>query len=1034
VGASTGSDELRGGDGNDHLITSNGADILDGGAGDDLLEDRSGGQASTNTTYVFGRGYGHDTIDVIPSAFSASKIELLAGVDPSDVSLTRSGADLVLSIAGDAGSLRVLAFFQSAEAYEVSAGMFGNIDFADGTRWDRTRVVNLVRASEGSGPSPGDDVLLGTPDADTIDALAGNDSIYGDAGNDSLTGGDGADDIRGEAGDDTLIGGVGNDLLSGGPGADSYRFATGSGADVIDDSQNVAQDTAIDEIVFEAGIAPEDIEVLFGPSFPYVPDLLIRNAVTGDTITVRRFFATEVGYTGGDKIERIRFADGTVWNESEIAARAAQLVGTEGDDTLQSQLQLDTRLFGLGGNDYLTSANGNDLLDGGAGDDWMFGGVGDDTYEVDSIGDTVVENQGEGTDLVRSSVSWTLGAQVENLTLTGSAAINATGNSLVNVLTGNSANNTLDGKAGADTAIGGAGDDTYVIDNVGDVIIENAGEGTDLVQSSVTYSLQANVENLTLTGSGAINATGNELANALTGNSGANVLDGGEGADSMAGGTGNDTYFVDNAGDTITENSSAGTDHVRSSITYALGSNLENLTLIGTANLDGTGNSSSNTITGNDGANVLDGGTSGTDVLVGGVGDDTYVVGRTSGITITEGSNQGTDTVRASVTYTLSSNLENLMLTGSGAINGTGNSASNVLTGNSGNNTLDGGTGDDTLDGGSAGTDTLRGGTGNDTFIVARSSGITITENSGAGTDTVQSSVTYTLGSNLENLTLTGSSAINGTGNSAANVISGNSAANTLDGGSGNDTLNGFGGNDALTGGLGADIYQYTSGGGADTINNVASDSLIDRLQFTDLSSTQITFSRTGNNLVMTSVGTPTDTVTVTNWFSATANRLDFVDFTNRQVTAAEIDTLVNGGGGSFPMGFGGPTAMSEPVTGAQLRQNRLNELLGDYAAPLMDETSSSPAAMFDREMTLGGSYAEKGRRVWTPIKPFVDRRTEVGVSRLVDALSTFGVDPVMDGFGPADAIDRSALLDIGIDGGLRRTLPIRGELRALAE
>ena len=170
----------------------------------------------------------------------------------------------------------------------------------------------------------------------------------------------------------------------------------------------------------------------------------------------------------------------------------------------------------------------------------MIGGTGNDTYVVDAAGDVVTELAGQGTDTVQSSISYTLGANVENLTLTGAAAINATGNTLDNVLTGNTGNNVLSGGAGNDTMIGGAGNDTmiggtgndtYVVDAAGDVVTELAGQGTDTVQSSVSYTLGANVENLTLTGAAAINATGNALDNVVTGNAGDNILNGGVGND-----------------------------------------------------------------------------------------------------------------------------------------------------------------------------------------------------------------------------------------------------------------------------------------------------------------------------------------------------------------------------------------------------------------------------------------------------------------------------------------------------------------------
>ncbi len=525
------------------------------------------------------------------------------------------------------------------------------------------------------------------------------------------------------------------------------------------------------------------------------------------------------------------------------------------------------------GNDQdnvLVGNGGNNILDGGAGNDTMSGGAGEDSYVVDSIGDSVTEAADSGTDGVTASIDYVIGANLENLTLSG-GDIDGTGNGENNVLTGSAGNNSLSGgdgsdsligNGGEDTLAGGNGDDDYIVDSAGDVVAEDASAGTDRVSSSIAYALTANVEELTLTGTGAIDGTGNGENNIVTGNngnnslsgldgadtimggSGADTIDGGAGADSMTGGIGNDRYVVDEVGDQLLEEPGEGTDTVEASVSFTLGDDIERLTLTGVAAIDGIGNALNNVITGNSGNNSLSGG-AGDDDLAGGAGDDIYDVD-SSGDSVVEGADAGNDSVFASATFDLGNNIETLTLTGTADIDGRGNNSANVINGNSGNNSLtgDGGTdtmngeaGNDTIDGSggndsmsggdgndhmvaTSGNDTMAGGDGDDSYEINNSSDIVV-EAPDEGMDTVFSSGTYTLGANVENLTLTGASNRNGTGNGENNILSGNTVNNVLSGGNGSDTLDGGLGADTLTGGGAADNFVFSTALGGTNIDSI---------------------------------------------------------------------------------------------------------------------------------------------------------------------------------------------------------------------
>ncbi|MGA0531134.1 hypothetical protein [Hansschlegelia sp. KR7-227] len=338
-----------------------------------------------------------------------------------------------------------------------------------------------------------------TGGADLINGRGGHDYIGGDAiaalgtvrgGNDTITGGEDSDIIAGDA---LQAGGGGSFGASGTPS--TTIVAIRGGADVI------SGDDGADRI---AG----DVYFIGGAS--------LTAAMTGGSDTI-------AGGNGNDRL----FGDFGVGDRTgkALTGAADTIRGGAGDDTIDG---------GSGG--------GGDLMEGGAGND---------VFYVDVAGDRVVEAAGGGVDRVFSTATYQLTANVENLALLGAAAINGVGNGLANVLTGNDAANRLNGLAGADTMIGGRGADVYHVDDSADRVVEAANEGSDTVVAEASHTLAANVENITLVGSAAANATGNAMANVLLGNAASNLLNGGLGSDTLTGGAGDDVFvFRDPLGPT----------------------------------------------------------------------------------------------------------------------------------------------------------------------------------------------------------------------------------------------------------------------------------------------------------------------------------------------------------------------------------------------------------------------------------------------------------------------------------------------------
>ena len=792
--------------------------------------------------YLYGANFTTNAADSVYTVSATTGEMFINGVsqgDPDGSKVFRTVWD------GNGNDTYDFSNFSGDESIDLRAGGWSTFSVA--------QLANNRAYSGGTSYAPGNiaNALMYQGDARSL-----IENAVGGSGSDHMLGNQVDNQLSGNGGDDWLDGGAGNDTLSGGTGNDTYFVDSaddvvvelvGEGSDTVVASASFTLSAEVENLTLAgygnlAGTGNAGGNIILGNGDDNVlsggdgSDTLIGNSgavVVHDNDTLDGGAGADMmsGGLGDDSY----YVDATGDVVTELNGQGndnvfSSLAGYTLGQYVENLILLgDDNLAGTGNSlaNGLTGNRGDNVLDGGTGADIMTGGLGDDTYVVDNSGDVVVENAGEGSDTVVTAASYILGANIDNLTLTGNLGRNGYGNGLDNVIVGNSGNNglkgydgndSLDGGLGADTMGGGNGNDVYYVDNTGDVVAESSNQGTDTVFTALSaYILTANVENLTLSGSGDSHGTGNTLANVITGNDGNNILDGGKGADTLIGGVGNDTYVVDNTGDVVMENAGEGVDTLQTASSYILGQNIENLTLTGGLDRSGYGNGLDNVITGNSGHNVLKGydgndtldGGLGADTLAGGNGNDAYYVDD-GGDVVTESSNQGTDTVYSSLfAYTLGSNVENLILLGTDNLNGAGNSLANIITGTGGDNILNGG----------GGADTLTGGLGNDTYVIDNT-GDVVVEHAGEGIDTIQTSSSYILGVNFENLTLTGALNRNGYGNTVDNVMIGNSGNNGLKGYAGNDMLDGGAGNDSLSGGIGADVFVFNDNSGADTVSD----------------------------------------------------------------------------------------------------------------------------------------------------------------------------------------------------------------------
>ena len=587
-GGTEGADTLVGSPGDDVLTALGGNDSVSGQAGNDTLDGGSGNDTLNgglgNNVYLFGKGDGQDTINYIYDATvgKLNTVQFKAGVLPTEVSATRVGTDLVLSIAGTSDKVTVQYFFNTDNPLNTYNPV-QQVKFDDGTTWNIAALV-----SKASGGTEGADTLVGSPGDDTMNALGGNDSVSGQAGN------------------DTLDGGSGNDTLNGGLGNNAYLFGKGDGQDTV----SYVYDTTVgrlNTVQFKAGVLPTEVSVTRVST-----DLVLSIAGTTDKVTVQYFFYTDNPLNIYNPVQQVKFDDGTTWDIAALASKATS--GTEGADTLVG-LPGDDVMNALGGNDTASGQAGNDTLDGGAGNDTVSGGLGNDTLDGGIGVDTL--NGDDGNDLLRG------GADIDTLN-------------------GGAGHDTLDGGAGSDSLNGGTGNNvclfgkgdgqdfiSYTYDTTvgklntlqfkagvlptevtttrvnSDLVLSIAGttdratvqfffysddpasaynpvqqvkfddgtvwdiaalkskacSGDDTAQTLTGYATDDVVDamggNDTVNGQAGNDALGGGGGNdTLNGGVGNDMLDGGAGADTLAGNTGNDTYLIGLGGgaDVLNEN------------------------------------------------------------------------------------------------------------------------------------------------------------------------------------------------------------------------------------------------------------------------------------------------------------------------------------------------------------------------------------------------------------------------------------------------------------------------------------------------
>lgn len=681
--AGSANDQIFGEDGGDYLIGGAGANLLDGGADSDTADYSAATQAviiDLNDGVVTNNGYGLvDTLVSIENLVGGAFNDVLIGEASNNQLWGGLGSDYLIGLGGDdileggAGASNTLQGGLGNDTYVVDAN--DTLIEAAGEGLDTVRTslgTYRLKANfedleyTGTGAFNG----LGNAADNNIAGGTGADSLFGYEGNDILRGGSGAAN--------TLIGGLGDDLYVSRAAGDSLMENAGEGHDTVDTNQLVYVLKAnFEDLIFSVSGAAfgtgnaagnliqgaNGADILWGLGGNDVlrgmnGDDVMRGGAGNDQM--------DAGAGANDTVEYVTAAGGvSVHLQAAAAANdgdggADTLIGFEHavgsafNDTLVGSAAINRLSGGLGA-DTLVGLGGNDILEGGAGAaNTLIGGLGDDLYRVSAVGDTVVENAGEGFDTVEATVNVTLRAEIEDLRFVGTGGFAGTGNASNNhiwggagadILTGMAGDDILEGGDGPDTFRGGAGNDRFVGGGTGgdtaDYSLAGSAVRVELFKTQVLTDGDGGVDTLV----SIENATGSNFDDVLAGNDGDNVLSGGLGRDSLIGYVGNDTliggagvanvlqgglgddrYIVSAVGDSIYEIAGEGIDLVETALaSMTLAANVENLIYSGSGSFTGTGNAQANNITGGAGADTLSG-RGGNDILSGGGGVDTVVM------------------------------------------------------------------------------------------------------------------------------------------------------------------------------------------------------------------------------------------------------------------------------------------------------------------------------------------------------------------------------------------------------------------------